>query len=103
MPKKNNKVLNVCSNCFKLITDENNSVNNNQQFDKDTSPPKNFLKLVESNREKHIQKQSDPINDLQKRLENLNNQKNQPNVNSKSIIILLLLKMFKGLVKILTK
>ncbi|CAF0803027.1 unnamed protein product [Brachionus calyciflorus] len=70
VPKKDFKILNVCQKCYQLLTNDSNNKNINLN-QLEYSPPKNFLKMVETNNQKYNYVQHNPDIALEKRLENL--------------------------------
>lgn len=74
MPKKDNKLLNVCQKCYDLLKSDSEK---KMPTRLDQSPPKNFFKMVESNNSKHGQSNSNK--EIEDRLKKLD-------ANSKSII-----------------
>jgi len=81
VPKKNNKVLNVCANCFKRLTNENDEHQSSlserrktaeeKEIKTQMSPPANFLKLVEQNNSKFQPKPQQQKQQLNHHLSNV--------------------------------
>lgn len=73
VPKKGNQTHKVCSKCYDTLTNKANTDSKSNE----TTPPKNFLKLVESNKAKETKQLATEDKHLIDRLENLKS-KNKP-------------------------